>query len=204
MSVQSVKHRPTIVGLTGGIASGKSTASNYFRQKNLPVIDSDQIVKYLWKTHKEMIQKAESFFDIHLRTPQDLKKLSKIIFNDDKKREKLNHIVHPYVFKQIEVEKEKYQDRDMIIIDMPLLIEAKYKTHVDLVCLVYVDLETQIERLMNRDQITREDALKKIHSQMSLEAKKEHADYIFDNKDSVNYLYHQIDLFLGGLKHEKQ
>lgn len=204
MSVQSVKHRPTIVGLTGGIASGKSTASNYFRQKNLPVIDSDQIVKDLWKTHKEMIQKAESFFDIHLRTPQDLKKLSKIIFNDDKKREKLNHIVHPYVFKQIEVEKEKYQDRDMIIIDMPLLIEAKYKTHVDLVCLVYVDLETQIERLMNRDQITREDALKKIHSQMSLEAKKEHADYIFDNKDSVNYLYHQIDLFLGGLKHEKQ
>jgi len=204
MSVQSVKHKPIIIGLTGGIASGKSTAANYFKQKNLPVIDSDLIVKELWKTNEEMIQKAESFFGISLRTPQDLKKLGKIIFSDDKKREKLNHIVHPYVFKQIEVEKEKYQDKDIIIVDMPLLIEAKYKNHVNFVCLVYVDLDTQLERLLQRDQITKDDALKRIHSQMSLETKKEHADYIFDNRDSINYLYHQIDLFLGGLKHEKQ
>jgi dephospho-CoA kinase len=204
MSVQSVKHKPILIGLTGGIASGKSTASRYFKQKNLPVIDSDLIVKELWKTNEEMIHKAESFFGFSLRSPQDFKKLSKIIFNDEKKREKLNHIVHPYVFKQIEIEKEKYQEYPLIIIDMPLLIEAKYKHHVNYVCLVYVDLETQIERLIARDQITKEEALKKISSQMSLEHKKEYADYIFDNKDSVNYLYHQIDLFLGGLNYEKQ
>ena len=204
MSVQSVKNKPIIIGLTGGIASGKTTAVNYFKQFNLPVIDSDQIVKKLWKEQKEMIHKAESFFGFSIQTDEDLQKLAKIIFSNSKKREKLNHIVHPYVFKEIEHQKEALTHEPLIIIDMPLLIEVKYTHHVDYVCLVYVDLETQIERLMKRDGLSQEDALKRIHSQMPLEQKREHADYIFDNSNSQNYLYHQIDMFLGGVMNEKQ
>lgn len=204
MSVQDAKHKPVLVGLTGGIASGKTTALNYFKQLNLAVIDSDSIVKVLWQTNEEMIHKAESFFGFSLRQTADFKKLAKMIFSDEKKREKLNHIVHPYVFKQIDVEKKKYAQEKIIIIDMPLLIEVKYMSHVDYVCLVYVDLDTQIERLIQRDKLTQAEAIKRISSQMSLESKKKYADYIFDNNDSVNYLYHQIDMFLGGLLHEKQ
>ena len=204
MSVQSVKAKPIIVGLTGGIASGKTTALNYFKQLNLPVIDSDLIVKNLWQTNEEMIHKAESFFGFPLKTQSDFKKLAKDIFSDEKKREKLNHIVHPYVFKQIEIEKMKHLKEKMIIIDMPLLVEVKYMNHVDFVCLVYVDLETQIQRLMSRDKLNKTEALKRINSQMSLDHKKMYADFIFDNTESVNYLFHQIDMFLGGIIHEKQ
>ncbi|MDX9692294.1 MAG: dephospho-CoA kinase [Acholeplasmataceae bacterium] len=204
MSVHNVSHKPILVGLTGGIASGKTTALNYFKQLNLPVIDSDDIVKDLWATNEEMIHKAESFFGFSIRSQEDLKKLAKIIFSNKKKRDKLNHIVHPYVFKHIEIEKKKYDDEQIIIIDMPLLIEAKYQSHVHYVCLVYVDLETQLSRLMNRDPLTKEEAMKRINSQMSLEHKKEYADYIFDNTSTIDYLHHQIDKFLGGLHDEKQ
>lgn len=204
MSVQSVKHKPIIVGLTGGIASGKTTAVNYFKQFKLPVIDCDQIVKELWKTNKEMVHKAESLFEFTIEKEEDFKKIADIIFNQSKKREKLNHIVHPYVFKEIEHQKEKLLNEPLIIIDMPLLIEVKYMHHVDYVCLVYVDLETQIERLMKRDRLHKEDALKRIQSQMPLDQKRTYADYIFDNSNSQNYLYHQMDMFLGGILNEKQ
>lgn len=204
MSVQSVKHKPIVVGLTGGIASGKTTAVNYFKQFKLPVIDCDQIVKELWKTNKEMVHKAESLFEFTIEKEEDFKKIADIIFNQSKKREKLNHIVHPYVFKEIEHQKEKLLNEPLIIIDMPLLIEVKYMHHVDYVCLVYVDLETQIERLMKRDRLHKEDALKRIQSQMPLDQKRTYADYIFDNSNSQNYLYHQMDMFLGGILNEKQ
>lgn len=204
MSVQSVKHKPIVIGLTGGIASGKTTAVNYFKQFNLPVIDCDQIVKELWKHNKEMIHKAESLFEFSIKTDEDLAKIAAIIFSQSKKREKLNHIVHPYVFKEIENQKAHLLEEPLIIIDMPLLIEVKYMHHVDYVCLVYVDLETQIERLMKRDGLTKEDALKRINSQMPLEQKRTFADYIFDNSNSQNYLYHQMDMFLGGIMNEKQ
>ncbi len=204
MSVQSVKHKPIVVGLTGGIASGKTTAVNYFKQFKLPVIDCDQIVKELWKTNKEMVHKAESLFEFTIEKEEDFKKIADVIFNQSKKREKLNHIVHPYVFKEIEHQKEKLLNEPLIIIDMPLLIEVKYMHHVDYVCLVYVDLETQIERLMKRDRLHKEDALKRIQSQMPLDQKRTYADYIFDNSNSQNYLYHQMDMFLGGILNEKQ
>jgi dephospho-CoA kinase len=91
-----------------------------------------------------------------------------------------------------------------VVIDMPLLIEADYMKHCDHVVLVYVDLETQIERLMIRDDITRDEALIKISSQMALEDKKLYAHTILDNRKELSDLYETIDHFIEGLKHEKQ
>lgn len=204
MSVQTASTNPFIIGLTGGISSGKSTASSYFQKLNLPVIDSDLIVKDLWENNQEMIKAVEDTFGFSVRTHEDRQKLGHLIFHDTKKREILNHIVHPYVFKAIEQIKKTYHDQPFIVIDMPLLIEVGYQEFCDDVVLVYVDQETQIERLMERDQIDREEALAKIRSQLLLEEKIKHADHILYNNESKEKLDEQIDAYLRGLKHEKQ
>ena len=203
MSVHHVKNKPYIIGLTGGIASGKSTASAYFKSRGIEVIDSDLIVKDLWKENEEMIQKAESLFGFKINTIQDKKKVSQLIFTDKKLRIKLNDIVHPYVFHQIEQMIKTFHDQEMIVIDMPLLFEVGYEKKCDITCLVYIDLKTQVERLAKRDDITEEKALTKIKAQMDLEEKKVKADIILDNQMDLNFLYFQIDQFLRGIKHAK-
>lgn len=201
MSVQHVKNKPYIIGLTGGIASGKSTASTYFKSKGIEVIDSDVIVKNLWKENEEMIQKAESLFGFKINTMADKKKISQLIFTDKKLRMKLNDIVHPYVFHTIDEKISEFNEKDIVVIDMPLLFEVGYEKKCDITCLVYVDLKTQIERLTSRDYISEEKALTKIKAQMDLEEKKVKADIIFDNQMDLNFLYFQIDQFLRGIKH---
>jgi len=199
MSVQNVKNDPIIIGLTGGIASGKSTASAYFAKLNIPLIDSDLIVKNLWENNQEMITKVESFFGLSIKTYEDRKNLGHLIFHDQEKREALNQKVHPYVFDKIEKLKKTYQDHQAIVIDMPLLIETGYQELCDYVLVVYVNLETQIKRLMSRDLITKDEALTRIHSQLLLEEKIKHADLILDNNQEREDLYQQIDTFLRGI-----
>ncbi|MFH0767933.1 MAG: dephospho-CoA kinase [Bacillota bacterium] len=204
MSVQNVSTNSIIIGLTGGIASGKTTASRYFEQLNIPVIDSDLIVKNLWESNEEMITQVESFFGFSIRTYEDRKKLSHLIFHDPTKREALNHMIHPYVFQIIENLKNTYANQKYIIIDMPLLIEVGYQELCDYILVVYVDLETQIQRLMMRDGSIRSEALARIHSQLLLEEKIKHADIILNNNQSKEDLYQQIDAFLRGIEYEKQ
>ncbi len=204
MSVQTVSTNPMIIGLTGGISSGKSTASSYFKKLNIPVIDSDLIVHDLWEKNQKMMQAVENKFGFPVRTHEDRQKLGHLIFHDVEKRETLNQIVHPYVFEEIEHLKKAYQNAPFIVIDMPLLIEVGYQPFVDDVVIVYVDQETQIERLMERDQINRDEALAKIRSQYLLEEKIKHADHVLYNNTTKADLYLQIDAYLRGLKDEKQ
>lgn len=204
MSVQNVSTSPIIIGLTGGIASGKTTASNYFQQLNIPVIDSDHIVKELWENNQEMIQKVEAFFHLSVRNYEDRKKLGHLIFHNEEKREALNHMVHPYVFDKIEQLKKDYQSSPYIVIDMPLLIEVGYQELCDYILVVYVDLETQITRLVSRDGLDRTEAITRIHAQLLLEEKIKHADVILNNNGSIQDMHTQIDVFLRGIQNEKQ
>ena len=200
MSVQHVKNKPYIIGLTGGIASGKSTASAYFKSKDIEVIDSDLIVKVLWENEEEMIHKAESLFGFPIKTKADKKKISSLIFDDKKLRSKLNEIVHPYVYHKIEEQLNQLENHRLVVIDMPLLFEVGYDKKCDITCLVYVNQDIQVERLMKRDAISKEKALTRIEAQMSLDHKKLKADIIFDNQMDLNFLYYQIDQFLRGIK----
>lgn len=204
MSVNPVKSKPYIIGLTGGIASGKSTVTKYLKSLHIPVIDSDFIVKNLWENKEEMVLKAEKEFGFQIQTDEDKKKLAHLIFHDAEKRKILNDIVHPYVFEEIEKQKEIMERFPFVVVDMPLLIEADYMKHCDHVVLVYVDLETQIKRLIKRDDITRDEAIIKINSQMPIEDKKLYAHTILDNRKELSDLYESIDHFIEGLKHEKQ
>lgn len=203
MSVQLVKNKPYIIGLTGGIASGKTTASKYFQSKNIPVIDSDSIVKKFWEENMEMVQKAESLFGFPIQTKEDKKRVSQLIFSDKKYRLKLNEIIHPYVFSQIQTQLDKLSDEPIIVVDMPLLFEVGYEKKCDVTCLVHISEEIQIERLTKREDISKEEAIKRIDTQTSLEEKKIKADVIFDNEGDLNYLHFQIDQFLRGLNYEE-
>ncbi|HOI84867.1 MAG TPA: dephospho-CoA kinase [Acholeplasmataceae bacterium] len=203
MSVQRVNTKPYLIGLTGGIASGKTTAARIFRECGLTVIDSDDIVKDLWKNDKKMVQIIESTFGY----PMDeigKKRLAQAIFEDKVKRQALNSIVHPRVFNRIEIEKRKHKNEPILIIDMPLLIEVNYIPRVDQVILIYLDQETQKQRLMLRDHVSEEDAIKRMSSQMSLEDKKAYADVIIDNTKSIDDLQSQILAFLKTIGYEKQ
>ncbi len=204
MSVQNVNIDPIIIGLTGGIASGKTTASKYFQQLNIPVIDSDQIVKELWENNQEMIIQVEAFFHLSVKTYEERKKLGHLIFHNQEKREALNHLVHPYVYDKIEQLKKTYHKSKYIVIDMPLLIEVGYQELCDYILVVYVDLETQIERLISRDSLDRTEAITRIHAQLLLEEKIKHADVILNNNGTIQDLYTQIDDFIRGIQNEKQ
>lgn len=202
MSVQIVKHKPYLIGLTGGIASGKTTAATLFKKEGIHVIDSDLIVKMLWQKDSDMVKEIESTFG-YLMTSEGKKKLAQEIFQDDEKRKMLNRIIHPKVFQTIEDEKKKLENQEIIVIDMPLLIEVGYQREVDKVVLVYVDLKTQLSRLINRDHISEEDAYLRINSQMSLEEKKGYADLVLDNTKDITYLKSAIHNFLSQIKNEK-
>lgn len=202
MSVQPVNAKPIIIGLTGGIASGKSTASLIFKAHQIPVIDNDQIVHNLWEHHQEMVKKVEDHFGFRIQG-EGRKKLAKIIFGDETKRRELNAIVHPYVFEKIEEEKHRLASEPIIVIDMPLLFEVGYEDLCDEVCLVYVEPKIQLQRLMLRDQLNEEDATKRINSQMTIEKKKALADVIFDNQLTIKDLEEQIDSYIRGLRNEE-
>jgi dephospho-CoA kinase len=199
MSVQIAKNKPYIIGLTGGIASGKSTAATYFKSLNIKVIDSDEIVRNLWKENNEMILKAESLFGFPIKNDQDKEKVKKAMCEDKRLRLKLNEIIHPFVFKEINKQLELFKNEKMIVIDMPLLFEVSYEKKCDVTCLVYVSKHIQLMRLMSRDDMLEKEAKKLINCQLSLEHKKMKADIIFDNEGDLDYLYFQIDQFLRGL-----
>lgn len=202
MSVQTVKNKSLIIGLTGGIASGKTTAAELFNQAGIKVIDSDEIVSHLWNSDQSMILEIEDTFGYPM-TKEGKKRLTKEIFQDDYKRAQLNRIIHPKVFKKIEEQKNQYACEDIVVVDMPLLIEVGYQKDVDTVVLVYVDKDTQLERLIARDHLSKEDAYMRINSQMSMEEKKSYADVILDNTKDIKDLEKDIHDFIEKIKHEK-
>lgn len=178
------------IGLTGGIATGKSTVSKMFKQLDIPVIDTDEIAfELLKKGTDEYNEIIESFEEDLLLSNFEInrKKLGKIIYYDDAKRLILNNIVHPRV-KTIalsEVQRLRELGHKLIVVDVPLLFETGFSFWVDKTLLVTTSHENQLQRLMDRDKISVEYAEQKIASQMPMEEKIKLADYIIDNSSSV-------------------
>jgi dephospho-CoA kinase len=179
-----------IIGLTGGIATGKSTVAEMFRNANIPLIDTDVIAKeVLNKGSVGYLEVVDYFTEDILHTDKEInrKKLGRIIFTNSKKLEKLNSIVHPKVkdFVLTEIEKNRQMNKELVIIDVPLLYESGFDSLVDEVIVVYVDQELQVQRLMDREQITKEYAMMKIKAQLPLEEKVKKATYVIDNSSSI-------------------
>lgn len=180
-----------IIGLTGGIASGKSTVSRALRELGAIVIDADEVAHTIMEPGKPAWEDIIEHFGsgvLYADQTIDREKLGAIVFNNPERLQVLNQITHPRVgeqFKQMIKDIKSQQADAVLFIEVPLL----YETHMDRICdevwVVWVDEETQIQRLMKRDGLSREDALKRIDAQMSLDEKAKRADVVIDNSFSI-------------------
>ena len=180
----------TLVGLTGGIASGKSTVANMIRNLGIAVIDADVIAREVVEVGQEAYYKIiETFGDGILQEDRTINRaeLGAIIFNNEDKRKALNNIVHPAVRAKMNELKTEYikKGEKVIVLDIPLLFESKLTHLVEKIIVVYVDREVQVKRLMERNGLTLEEAEARIHSQMPLSEKIPLADAVLNNNGTI-------------------
>ncbi|HET7656761.1 MAG TPA: dephospho-CoA kinase [Bacillales bacterium] len=192
-----------VIGLTGGIASGKSTVSKMIETAGIPVIDADAYAKKVVEPGERAYEEIVAHFGeaiLHGDGTIDRKKLGAIIFNDEKERKVLNGIVHPAVRKGMIDEKARHEKEghEAVVLDIPLLFESKLQESVDHILLVYVDEDVQLKRLMERDGSTKEEALSRIRSQIPLKAKRTQADAVIDNNGTEAETEDQLNEILKG------
>ncbi len=177
-----------IVGLTGGIVSGKTTVAQVLKGLGAKIIDVDGIAREIVRPNQKAWQKIVQQFGVEiLKDNQEIhrKKLAQIVFSDQEKLNLLNRITHPEIIaiikKQISQIRNNSSGDVVCIIDAPLLFEAHIEYMMDKIIVVYLNIEKQVSRLLHRDGLSREEALKRINSQISMEEKVRLADYVIDN-----------------------
>lgn len=178
-----------ILGLTGGIATGKSTVVKVFKELGFPVVDADVIAREVVEVGRPALAKIVSTFGTEMLQPDgslDRKKLGALVFSDEEKRQKLNALLSPFLREAILSQIEKKKDRaSLVVVDIPLLYEGGYENDMDQVAVVYVPETIQLDRLMKRDHLTEQEAWQRINSQLSIEQKKQRADIVFDNQKTI-------------------
>jgi dephospho-CoA kinase len=185
-----------IIGLTGGIASGKSTVSTYLKSKGIPVVDADLVSREVVEPGSKGLLLLEIAFGSSMITNGRLnrKRLRNLIFADDDKRILLNSILHPIIHEEILKQLDEHKGVDPIIVfDAPLLLENNLAHLVDIIWLVSCSEKKQMQRVMQRDDSTESEARAIISKQMSLKEKEKLADVIITNDNTIESLYMQID-----------
>ncbi|WEV50568.1 dephospho-CoA kinase [Lactobacillus sp. ESL0731] len=197
-----------VLGLTGGIASGKSTADAFFRKQGLPIIDSDLIAHQILNVGEDgYLQVVQHFGKKFLNPDQTINRhqLGKVVFSNPEQLKILNKITHPLIFQTIQakITQNKQAGKQLIIVDAPVLFESGGQKYCDQTLLIAIPEEMQIERLMQRDQLTRQAALNRIKSQMPLAQKIKLADYVVTNTGTIEELEAKLAELLLKLKGEK-
>lgn len=190
-----------VIGLTGGIASGKSTVSAMIKELGIVVIDADLEARHAVEPGEKAYEEIVRHFGQSILEENgaiDRPKLGAIVFNDEDKRKLLNSIVHPAVRERM-AEKRKCAEaagEPVIVMDIPLLFESKLTGLVEKIILVYVDDAMQLQRLINRNELSEEEASARIRSQMPLRDKIELADAVIDNSGTIDQTKQQLmDIF---------
>lgn len=190
-----------IIGITGSIACGKSTVSNYLKSKGYIVIDADKIGHEAldddYVKEKLVLAFGNEILEDNKISRQ---KLGELVFGNSGNLNVLNSIIHPEIRKKILEKIDKNNDKELIFIDVALLFEAKFDDLVDKIIVVYVDKNTQLTRLMKRNSISKKEALSRIVSQMSPIEKAKLGDYTVNNNLDVINTYEQVDKVLSELK----
>lgn len=196
-----------ILGLTGGIGSGKSTVSKIFLSMGIKVFDADLIAKDILETEQvkeEIKEKLGKEFINLKRNSVDKELLKKEVFNNSEKLNILNGIVHPRV---VEIYKKKYLEfkdkKEIVIFDVPLLFEVNLERYCDKVIVVDIDLKVQIERIKNRDNIDVALINKIIAAQMSREERNMKADILIENNGSLEELKQKIEKIIKDIERGK-
>jgi len=180
-----------LVGLTGGIASGKSTVSNLFKDAGVPVVDADVVARNVVQKGTGGWKKIVKAFGDEILLDDgeiDRARLGQIVFSDPSKRQLLNRLLAPHISSGIfwEIAKLWMKGCKVIVLDIPLLFETKMDRWTNPVIVVWVNPETQIERLMSRDGCSEEQAQNRINAQLALDWKKSEADIVIDNSGSLD------------------
>lgn len=193
--------KPYIIGLTGGIASGKSSALKVFSQQGIPVIDCDKIVADLWDSasFRDVVRKT---FNVNSDDKKLKSVISTIVYENKEELEKLNNITHPLVLSEIEKLISNNKDSQVLVVDMPLLFEIDYNNMVDTTLLIYIPEQEQIKRLSLRNNITGVQAKKMIDMQMPLSKKYFLADTVIDNTGSLYQLSQEVKKYINDIKNE--
>ncbi len=190
-----------IIGLTGGIASGKSTVAKMLEKRGAHLIDADKLAREVVEPGRPAWQAIVNWLGESILLPDrniNRARLANLVFKDKQKIEKLNKIVHPWVGSRFSTLSEEIRAKDpeaILVYDVPLLIEAGMQNMVEHILLVYVPREVQLERLKKRDGLSRSEAELRLNAQMSLEEKRKRADTVIDNSGLLEATARQVDLF---------
>lgn len=195
-----------IIGLTGGIASGKTLVAAEFERLGAIVIDADIIARDVLQPGEEPYKMVVEEFGEKIVAQNgeiDRTRLGEIVFNDCERLKRLNQLTHPEIIRRIEERiKEIVENKSnrIIVLNAPLLIEVGLHTKMDRVVVVYADTEKLIERIVSRDKIKREDALKRLSCQMPLKEKIEYADHVIYNNSTREETLDQVDTIFKDLQ----
>ncbi|CAH1059175.1 dephospho-CoA kinase [Paenibacillus pseudetheri] len=187
-----------IIGLTGGIASGKSTVSALFVSKGARLVDADVIAREVMLPGHEVLAAAVKQFGSEILSPDgtlNRGKLGDIVFQDPAALQALNNLTHPAIRREIKERMNSMEEEDpkkLTIVDIPLLFESGLENMFHEILVVYVPREVQIARLMERNGLSLEQAEARLNAQMDIEAKRNKADYIIDNSGELAHTEQQV------------
>lgn len=189
-----------IIGITGGIASGKSVVTDFLRSQGYQVIDADQVVHELQKPGGQLYQVLLSEFgtEILLADGQlDRKKLGTLLFSRPNLLEKSSRLQNDIIREELALKRNQLAaTEELFFMDIPLLFEQEYEDWFDQVWLVDVSKDTQLERLMTRNNLSQEDAQRRIAAQLSLAEKRQRAEIVIDNNGALSATLKQVQAFL--------
>lgn len=189
------------IGITGSIACGKSTVSDYLIAKGYTIIDADKLGHVALTSNDIKRKLAEKFGENILENNEiSREKLGKLVFGNDDNLKILNSIIHPKIKELILKLQEEHKDEDLVFLDIALLYEANFVDLVEKVVVVYADEDVQLERLMTRNSLSKEEALKRIESQMSPQEKAALGDFVINNSYSKEDTFQQIEEIIERLK----
>ncbi|AIQ63396.1 dephospho-CoA kinase [Paenibacillus stellifer] len=194
-----------IMGLTGGIASGKSTVSALLVSKGARLVDADAIAREIMLPGHEVLASVAEFFGAEVLQPDgtlNRSKLGDIVFRDPEARKTLNGLTHPVIRRITRERMEAFEREDasrLTIVDIPLLYETEQEDLFEKILVVYVPREVQIQRLIARNGLTEEQAKARLDSQMDIELKREKADYVIDNSGDPAETEKQIEQLMDRL-----
>ena len=189
------------IGITGSIACGKSTVSDYLKEKGYTIIDADKL-GHVALTSEDVKRRLSETFGANILVNNEISRevLGKLVFGNDNNLKKLNNIIHPKIKELILKLQEEHENEDLVFLDIALLYEANFVDLVEKVAVVYVDEDVQLKRLMTRNSLSKGEALKRIESQMSPQEKASLGDFVINNSYRKEDTFQQIDEILEKLK----
>jgi len=186
------------IGITGGIASGKTTVVRHISGKGIPVVDADIVSREVLELYPRIMEYLKAKYgDLVFKDGQlDRKELGRIIFSSEKDRKAYTDVIMPFIRLEIEKRLDELESKgyEAAILDAPLLFEEGFEKDMDCSILIYAEPSVQLQRLMKRNEITEEEARRMITSQMPVKKKLELADYVVDNSGDLEQTKEEIDM----------